>query len=768
MALNDMASPIRAPLATLLAFACSTFGFLSYAPAEEQKQATAVGRQIETFTLPDHQGQMQSLEQWKEKECVVVAFLGVECPIAKAYAAKLPRILEAFDPAKVALVAIDANQQDSLTELAHFVKTMELSYPLLRDGGNKVADAFGATRTPEVFVLDRERKIRYYGRIDDQMTYGRQRTAPEKKHLADAVAAVLEGKDIAEPHVESLGCHIGRMLTPKDTEGKEQITYSQHVAKILNARCVECHRPGEIGPFSLTNYSEAVGWAEMIREVTQERRMPPWHADPKHGKFRNDASLSSEELDLIQRWVDGGAPEGDAVDLPEPPKFAEGWRIGKPDQVFFISDKPHPVPASGEVRYQYYEVDPGFKEDTWIQAAECRPGNREVVHHIIVAVKPPQGRRAIQGEIHSEFLTATAPGARPMILPEGLAKFIPAGSKLIFQMHYTPNGKATTDRSSVGFVYADPKKVKKQVGTDKAANDRLSIPPGAEAHPVSATHKFDRDMDLLAMFPHMHLRGKAFKYTAIYPDGQREVLLDVPAYDFNWQNGYELTEPKRIPAGTTMLCEAQYDNSANNWANPDPKKTVRWGDQTWEEMMIGYFDVVSVDQDLTKQAVRRTEEFEKLASLGPVMLDEKLQKLGKSALESDESLLKFGVDLRRKLPQLDRVCVTTIDEKQIHVVRLAQDEAIAAPLGRPRRDVPLKVSAIAGLVKRQEFKYYSTLSAEWSIDLQAMGKVYGSSVHIPITYNGQPATLNFWSQDTQGFPEAAIGVCKDVAKLLAP
>lgn len=763
MARNHMASLFCAPLAGLVV---CTIGFLASAHAAEQPNV--IGKHVETFTLPDHQGQMQSLDQWKDKDCVVVAFLGVECPIAKAYAAKLPKILEGFDPAKVALVAIDANQQDSLSELAHFVKTMGLSYPLLRDGGNKIADALGATRTPEVFVLDRERKIRYHGRIDDQMTYGRQRTAPEKKHLADAVAAVLEGKEVAEPHVEALGCHIGRMLTPNKTEGKEQVTYAKHIAKILNARCVECHRPGEIGPFALTNYSEAIGWAEMIREVTQERRMPPWHADPKHGKFRNDASLTSEELDLIARWVEGGAPEGDAADLPEAPKFVDGWRIGKPDQVFYMREKPYQVPANGEVRYQYFAIDPGFTEDTWIQAAECRPGNREVVHHIVMLIQPPDGRRGVPGEIHSDFLTATAPGARPMILPEGLAKLVPAGSKLVFQMHYTPNGKATTDLSSLGLIYADPKKVKKQVGTDKAGNDKLKIPPGAEAHPVKAMHTFDRDMDLLAMFPHMHLRGKAFKYTAIYPDGQQEVLLDVPAYDFNWQNGYELAEPKRLPRGTKMLCEALYDNSANNWANPDPTKTVTWGDQTWEEMMIGYFDVISVDQDLTKTSARRTDDFEKLVSAGPVTLDEKLQKLGASALESDESLLKFGTDLRRKLPQLDRVCITTVDDKQIHVVRLAHDEAIAAPLGKPRRDVDRRISAIAGLVKSQEFKYCPDLAAEAAIDFKAMSRVYGSSVHIPITYNGQPATLNFWSQDTQGFPEAAIDVCKEVAKLLSP
>lgn len=732
------------------------------------ERPSRIGQKIETFALPDHQGQMQSLDQWKEKPCLVVVFLGVECPLAKAYATKIPQILKPCDTQKVQVIAIDSNQQDSLSELAHFVKTMELAYPLLRDGGNKIADQFGATRTPEVFVLDASRTIRYHGRIDDQMTYGRQRNAPEKKYLVDAVNAVLAGKPVGEPHIEAIGCHIGRLLTESKPAGSEPVVYTKHIAKILNARCVECHRPGEIAPFSLTSYGEAVGWAEMIREVTQERRMPPWHADPKHGKFANDASLSAEELDLLDRWVEGGAIEGDPADLPPGPTFVEGWRIGQPDQVFYMSDKPHKIPAQGEVAYQYFVVDPGFKEDTWIQKAECRPGNREVVHHIIVAIQSPDGRRKVQGEIHSEFLTATAPGAKPLVLAEGMAKLVPAGSKLVFQMHYTPNGKATTDRSSVGFVYADAKTVKKQVGTDKAANARLAIPPGAAAHPVSASHRFDRDMDLLAMFPHMHLRGKAFKYTAIYPDGKREVLLDVPAYDFNWQNGYQLAEPKRMPRGTTMLCEALFDNSTANWANPNPKETVRWGDQTWEEMMIGYFDVVPVDQDLSKRPKRRTDDFVELTEAGPVELDEPLKKLATTAFESDASLLKFGADLRRKLPQLDRLCVTVIEGNQLKVIRLAHDESIAAALGTPRRKVDTRISAVAGLVRRREFKVCPRLSNETGLDFKAMGAAYGSSVHIPITFEGQPATLNFWSQDDNGFPEEAVVLCRQIAEALAP
>jgi hypothetical protein len=337
----------------------------------------------------------------------------------------------------------------------------------------------------------------------------------------------------------------------------------------------------------------------MIREVVRDQRMPPWHANPAHGQFANDARLSDEEKKLIDRWVEAGAPEGNKADLPPARQFAEGWQIEEPDAVIYMREEPYSVPAKGEVRYQYFMVDPGFTEDKWVKAAECRPGNRAVVHHIIVGIAPegarPGGGDGF-GDPHSEWLAATAPGARPLILPDGMAKRIPAGSKLVFQMHYTPNGTAQQDRSCVGFIFADPEEVRKQVGTDKAANSKFQIPPGAENHKVDARHTFDKDMLMLAMFPHMHLRGKAFRYTAEYPDGSEEILLDVPRYDFNWQHGYKFVEPKRMPKGTKIFCEAWFDNSENNLANPNPTETVRWGDQTWEEMIAGFIDfVVPVD-----------------------------------------------------------------------------------------------------------------------------------------------------------------------------
>lgn len=738
---------------------------LAAAIAGAEQRPSAIGRQIESFSLNDIQGQPHKLDEWKESPALVVVFLGTECPLAKQYAPRLQELADKYADKNVPLVVINSNQQDSLTELTHFARATGLKATILKDLGNKVADQFQAERTPEAFVLDRDRKVAYHGRIDDQFTYGRQKPKVARQYVAEAVDALLAGKALETPETEAHGCHIGRVLEPaKDS----QVTYSNQIARVFQEHCVQCHRPGEIGPFSLTNYEEVVGWAEMIREVVSEQRMPPWHADPKHGKFANDWRLSDAQKQQIYDWVDAGAPEGDKSQLPPPRKFTEGWQIGQPDDIFYIADKPYSVPASGEVRYQYFTIDPQFTEDKWIAAAECRPGNRAVVHHIIVGIVPPNGDRKSIGGLHSEWLTATAPGARPLILPEGYAKLIPAGSKLVFQMHYTPNGKATTDRSCVGFKYADPATVKKQVGTDKAATQRFVIPPGNENFPVEARHRFDRDVELLALFPHMHLRGKSFRYTLVYPDNRREVLLNVPHYDFNWQNGYALAEKKLIPAGAVMHCEAAFDNSEKNLGNPDPTKSVRWGDQTWEEMMIGYFDVAVVAPDLTKKE-RRTDDFIKNARAGNVSLPDSVKAKGKGAVTSSDKLAEVQVALKKVVPQLDRICWSTLNDDKVKVENVAQakETGRSIPAGNAGREVSSALSRLGALAAGAEPKVYANLAKESAVDLKYMGQVFASSLHVPVTHDGKSGTINFWSTETDGFPPEAVKLLAEAAKVLA-
>ncbi len=552
----------------------------------------SIGRKIDGFSLRDFRGKTHDLADLGDKQLVVVAFVGCECPLAKQYAPRLKKLSAEYGPRGVAFLGIDSNSQDTVTELAAYARIHEIEFPLLKDPGNTVADQFGAKRTPEVFVLDRDRTVCYQGRIDDQYVVGRQRSEPTRRDLAAALDELLEDKPVRVAKTEAAGCHIGRV--PARREGGE-VTYSNQIARLLQQRCVECHRAGEIAPFPLTDYAEVVGWAETMQEVVHQGRMPPWFANPEYGKFANDARLTGDEKRLLGDWIAAGCPEGDPAQLPPPRQFTVGWQIPQPDQVIYIREEPVTVQAEGTVAYQYYTVDPGFTEDKWIKAAECRPDNRGVVHHIVAFFVPP-GEKVRDGL--QRVMVGYAPGMPPVSFGEGAAMFVPAGARVIFQMHYTPNGSEQKDRSSMGLVFADPATVKQRVGGGAAANRFFQIPPGDGNYEVRSHHRFDKDVRLLTLTPHMHLRGKSFRYEAEYPDGKREVLLDIPHYDFNWQLRYRLAEPKLLPQGTRLECTAHFDNSADNLANPDPTTAVRWGDQTWEEMMIGYFSTLPVESDV--------------------------------------------------------------------------------------------------------------------------------------------------------------------------
>jgi peroxiredoxin len=546
---------------------------------------------VADFTLSDYLGSSHSLHDWSDKRAIVVAFLGTECPMANLYGERLQKMADQYADQGVQFVGIDSNRQDSLEKIAHYAQTHKISFPLLKDPGNRVADQFGADRTPHVFLLDGERSIRYSGRIDDRFGVGFARGEAKHEYLATALGEVLAGKAVTEPVTAAIGCYIGRV---ERAPPHGELTYTKHIAPILNANCVKCHRSGEVAPIALTSYDEVVGWGETIVEVTQNRRMPPWHANPEYGHFANDARLPDNDRETIKHWVDNGMPEGDPADLPEPPKFIAGWRIDKPDLIYEMPEE-YNVPADGVVPYQYFELKEKPKEDLWIRAAEMRPGNSAVMHHLILFyVRPDQ--KDVRGEdALTQGIATFAPGMPAMNLPEGWALYIPAGSRLIFQAHYTPNGSPQTDRSRVGLVLVDPHSVTHPLARISGENHDFEIPPGDSNYRAETTERVGEDMLLYALTPHMHFRGKSFRFTARYPDGTQEVLLDVPRYDFNWQNSYQLDELKPLPAKTEVLMEAHYDNSAENLSNPDPAKSVRWGDQTFEEMMIGTMSMTPVE-----------------------------------------------------------------------------------------------------------------------------------------------------------------------------
>ena len=386
-------------------------------------------------------------------------------------------------------------------------------------------------------------------------------------------------------------------------------TFSKNVAPILYSRCVGCHRPGEAAPMSLIDYKDVRPWAKSIKAAVLQHTMPPWLADSSIGHFSNDRRLSQAEINTLVNWVDAGTPEGNASELPAAPKFETGWTIGKPDMVVDMGTD-FDVPAEGVVPYKHFTVDPGFTEDKWVERAEIRPDKREVVHHVIVYILPPGvPQSAAEGERRGErreMLVGFAPGDPATIFEPGTARLIKAGSKLIFQMHYTPNGKPYKDRSYIGIILAR-QAPKYRAFITNAGNGTFVIPPGDPNYEVKSSWEAKEDVQMTSLMPHMHVRGKDYKYTVVYPDGRREVILSVPKYDFNWQLTYELKERLNLPKGTRIEGLAHFDNSPNNKYNPDPTKEVRFGPQTWEEMMLGWFTYVVPVEAVKTQATGAVE-----------------------------------------------------------------------------------------------------------------------------------------------------------------
>jgi mono/diheme cytochrome c family protein len=410
------------------------------------------------------------------------------------------------------------------------------------------------------------------------------------------------------------------------------VTFTKDVAPILYSSCATCHRPGEMAPMSLITYKEVRPWAKSIRERVLSREMPPWYADPNHGEFANDPRLTERQIETIRAWVDGGAQEGDPKVLPPAPKFTNtGWKFGEPDVVLSMTEEAS-IPADGTVPYRYFAVPTDFAEDKYVQFAEIKRGEPSVVHHVIVSVRepgqgplPPPGeiragqqrgesqsgspdaaaaRRERSGNHRDAMLLGWAPGMSPLTLRPGNAKLVKKGSVLVFQMHYTANGRAAKDRTSIGLWFAkDP--VEKRVITRGISTDprKLVIPAGDPNFESRSSLTFNEDVHLHMFMPHMHVRGKDFEYKLVYPDGKEKILLRVPKYDFNWQLTYFAKAPIAIPKGSRIDCLAHHDNSVDNRFNPDPTKEVRWGDQTWEEMMIGWIDYTIDSQNLRTQTV---------------------------------------------------------------------------------------------------------------------------------------------------------------------
>ncbi len=528
------------------------------------------------------------------RQLTVVCFLGTECPLAKLYTSRLIELQRTYARDNVRFLGVFPNVQDSSADLLKFASAHAIDFPIGKDDDQILAGAVAVKRTPEVFLVSNsDRRILYRGRIDDQYSPGIARKAPARDDLRIAIDQTLAGKPVTIAQTDPEGCLIGR--SRKSISKTPTVTWANQVSRIVAKNCLECHRAGEIGPFSMEQYDEVVGWADMMMETIHQKRMPPWHADPDVGEFLNERKMSQSDIDTLEQWIDQGMPFGDREQLPSTSAAIEGWNLPRePDRVIAMSSTPFSVPAEGVVDYQYFVVNPGFKTDRWVSAVEVRPGNRSVVHHSIVFIRPPDGTASAG----VGWLGAYVPGQRALEFKPNRARFVPAGSRLVFQQHYTTTGKPEQDITDVGIVFADESQIDAELITLMAINQDFEIKPHEASHRVTASISgFGEGRKLISVSPHMHFRGKSFKAwidrstTADTDQTSPELMINVPRYDFNWQHAYQFTAQPSLDDVESMRVEVEFDNSAENPFNPDPTAWVMWGDQTFEEMAVAFFDV---------------------------------------------------------------------------------------------------------------------------------------------------------------------------------
>ncbi len=548
-----------------------------------------VGRIAPDVTLRDLAGGEVKLSAYRGRTLVVACF-SVNCPLSKKFAPELARLEKELNAAGAALLLVNPVVEQKAAELKAFAAEHGWNAPILPDSTGAFAAALGARTTTEVFLFDAAQTLVYRGAINDQYGLGYSKDAPTRNYLRDALAAVQRGTTPVIAATTAPGCALD-LPTAKTTLANAP-TYHREISRIVQANCVECHRAGGIAPFALESRDDLIEHSGMIKKQIDRGAMPPWFAAPEqsgtHAVFANDRSLPESDKAALLAWLNSDRPVGNPADAPRSLVFPDGWTIGQPDAVFQLP-QPVAIKAEGTMAYQHRVVETSFAEDRWVRGYEILPTAREVVHHVIVKVHP-KGTAVVDREEGAEgFFAAYVPGNSHRMLPDSFAKKLPAGAKISFQIHYTPNGQATEDQLKIGLLFAkEPPQYEVHVAA--VAQPRIKIPAGAANHVEVKEQAVPFNMNVTAFMAHMHVRGKAFKYELVGADGKTETLLDIPRYDFNWQLQYDYAQPKFLPRGSTLRITAIFDNSAGNPANPDPNKTVRWGPQTTDEMMIGYIE----------------------------------------------------------------------------------------------------------------------------------------------------------------------------------
>jgi len=577
-------------------------------PRQEPKRLKpaehGVGSMVADLAMTDLEGKQFRLSEMQAGQPLVIALFSPSCPVSKRYGPTLASLAGTYRAKDVRFLVIAPIVTDTPAELRAALRECGLNAPCVRDESGMLSQALRALATTDVFLLDAARTLIYRGAVDDQYGLGYSLDAPRQSYLAKAIDALLAGGLPEIAATEAPGCVLDLGKAPAISTG---LTYHNRISRLVQSNCQQCHRAGGVAPFALESYEQVLAKAGMIRRMVERDLMPPWFAAPplpgEHSPWLNDRSLSKGDKADLLAWLNAGKPVGDPKDAPLPRQWPSDWQIGTPDAIVQIPE-PIEVKATGTMPYQHALAETGLTEDKWVRGFEVRPTAREVVHHVLIFVQEKGQKRPREDGERGGFFAAYVPGNNSILFPEGFAKPLPAGSRLLFQIHYTPNGTATRDQIRIGLLFAKepPRHIVRTAGI---ADHRLTIPPGADNHAESGTIPVPRDVRLLAFMPHMHVRGKAFRYEAIFPNGDTRTLLEVPRYDFNWQLAYRYAEPPALPAGSKVRAIGWFDNSDKNPANPDPTRTVRWGPQTSDEMLLGYVEYYFPDETKAAGAGRQ-------------------------------------------------------------------------------------------------------------------------------------------------------------------
>jgi len=545
--------------------------------------ALSPGDKVDNFRLTDHQGATHELYYLSDMKAVVLFAQGNNCAAARDAASTLKTLRNQYQAQGVEVLGINSNLTDTREAIVKATAATGMDMPILVDESQLIGESLGLTKNGEVLVVDPKTwQLAYRGGIDQ---------------VGDAVGALVNAQAMKITQSPLTGCNIAMPERAKRA-AHATISYEKTIAPMLLDKCVTCHRQGGIGPWAMTSYDMVRGFAPMIREVLRTQRMPPWHADPHYQAFSNDRSLSLAQTKTLVHWIEADAPRGTGGDpLLTQPKSWPTWTLGEPDLI--IRTPEFNVPATGVVPYQMVSVESPLDHDVWVRAVDYVPGARAVLHHVIASVG--------NSRIGATSLNNYVPGAGPLVMPADNGIFLPKGSKFQFQMHFTPNGREATDVTQLGLYFMkDPPKYNYRALI--FANPRLKIPAGAKEHTEKAEQIVKKDSLVYSVHPHSHFRGKSAQFVAYLPDGREEMLLNVPRYDFNWQTTYDLQQPVALPAGTRIVYTTVFDNSSQNKANPDPNREIRWGEQTWDEMVFGVIRYRQVVEDGSANSPQRPTE----------------------------------------------------------------------------------------------------------------------------------------------------------------